>query len=49
MLVPDVGWRQNNGYAHYSEERLLYAADPPTVEAAEKNAAKQQLSHEVAH
>ena len=18
MLVPDIGWRQNNGYAHYS-------------------------------
>jgi len=49
MLVPDVGWRQNNGYAHYSEERLLYAADPPSVEAAEKKAAKQQLSHEGAH
>ena len=28
MLVPDVGWRQNNGYAHYSRERLLYAPDP---------------------
>ena len=49
MLVPDVGWRQNNGYAHYSEERLLYAADPPSVEAAEKKAAKQALSHEGAH
>ena len=41
MLVPDVGWRQNNGYAHYSRERLLYAPDPPSVEAAEKKAAKQ--------
>jgi hypothetical protein len=47
--VPDVGWRQNNGYAHYSRERLLYAADPPSVEAAEKKAAKQALSHEGAH
>jgi cytochrome c oxidase subunit 4 len=49
MLVPDVGWRQNNGYAHYSEERLLYAADPPTIEAAEKTKAKQALSHEGPH
>ena len=49
MLVPDIGWRQNNGYSHYSEERLLYAPDPPSVEAAELKAAKQQLSHEGAH
>jgi cytochrome c oxidase subunit 4 len=49
MLVPDVGWRQNNGYAHYSEERLLFAPDPPSVEKAEMKAAKQQLSHEGAH
>src|SRR4051794_41684173 len=49
MLVPDVGWRINNGYARYSEERLLYAADPPPVEAAEKKAAMQALSHEGAH
>src|SRR5882762_2301513 len=46
MLVPDVGWRQNNGYAHYSEERLLFAADPPSVEEAEMKAAKQKLSQE---
>jgi cytochrome c oxidase subunit 4 len=49
MLVPDVGWRQNNGYAHYSEERLLFAADPPSIEAAEMKAAKQKLSHEGPH
>lgn len=49
MLVPDVGMRQNNGYAHYSEERLLYAADPPSIEKAEKEAAKKALSHEGAH
>ena len=34
MLVPDIGWRQNNGYAHYSRERWLFAADPPAVEAS---------------
>ncbi len=27
-LVPDVGWRIDNGFARYSRERLLYAADP---------------------
>ena len=49
MLVPDVGMRQNNGYAHYSRERLLYAPDPPSIEASEMKAAKEQLSHEGAH
>ena len=48
MLVPDIGWRQNNGFARYSHERLLYAADPPAVEAAEEAAAEQELSHEAA-
>src|SRR3954462_14981735 len=43
MIVPDVGWRKNNGFAHYSRERLLYAADPPDVTAAEKKAAEQAL------
>src|SRR6478736_4761231 len=49
MLVPDVGWRKNNGYAHYSEERLLFAPDPPSIEEKEMKAAKQQLSHEGPH
>lgn len=44
MLVPDIGWRKNNGFAHYSRERLLYAADPPDVAAAEKKKAEQELS-----
>jgi cytochrome c oxidase subunit 4 len=46
MLVPDIGWRQNNGYARYSQERLLYAADPPQVEQSELEAAEHELSHE---
>jgi cytochrome c oxidase subunit 4 len=29
MLVPDIGWRQDTGYARYSYERLIYAPDPP--------------------
>jgi cytochrome c oxidase subunit IV len=49
MLVPDVGMRQNNGYAHYSEERLLYAPDPPSIEKKEMSDARQQLSREGAH
>jgi cytochrome c oxidase subunit IV len=28
MLVPDIGWRQDTGFAHYSYERRLYAAEP---------------------
>jgi cytochrome c oxidase subunit 4 len=49
MLVPDVGWRQNNGYAHYSEQRYLFAPDPPSIEAKEMGEAKQELLHEGAH
>jgi cytochrome c oxidase subunit 4 len=48
MLVPDIGWRQDNGFARYSENRLLFAADPPRVEASEVEAAEQELSHEAA-
>jgi cytochrome c oxidase subunit 4 len=49
MLVPDIGWRQNTGYAKYSEARLEYAPDPPPVETAELKAAEQELSHEGTH
>ena len=46
MLVPDIGWRKDNGYAQYNENRLLYAADPPAVEKSEVEAAEKDLSHE---
>ena len=46
MLVPDVGMRQNNGYAAYSRERWLYAADPPIVEASEVKALDEEEAHE---
>jgi cytochrome c oxidase subunit IV len=46
MLVPDIGWRINNGYARYSEGRWLYAANPPAVEASDVKAAEKELSHE---
>ena len=49
MLVPDIGWRQNNGFAQYSYERLLYAADPPEVEQAEAKEAEEQMKHDGAH
>ena len=49
MLVPDIGWRQNNGYARYSTERLLYAPDPPAIEEAEMKEAEKELSHEGKH
>src|SRR4051812_19046593 len=41
MLVPDIGWRINNGYARYSEERWLYAANPQKVEASDVKAAEK--------
>ncbi|HEX2476357.1 MAG TPA: cytochrome C oxidase subunit IV family protein [Lacipirellulaceae bacterium] len=49
MLVPDIGWRQNNGFARYSDERLLYAADPPQIEKHELEEAEQQLEEGTAH
>src|SRR5437016_12436356 len=49
MLVPDVAWRQNNGFAHYSYERLLYAANPKEVTDADKEQAKRELSKEGDH
>lgn len=48
MLVPDIGWRQNNGYSRYSFERLLYAPDRPAVEESEVEAA-EELEHGGAH
>ncbi|MCI0335531.1 MAG: cytochrome C oxidase subunit IV family protein [Planctomycetes bacterium] len=49
MLVPDIGWRQNNGFARYSYERLLYAPDPPAIEHAEAEAAEEEMSHDSPH
>jgi cytochrome c oxidase subunit 4 len=31
MLVPDVGLRQDTGFAGYSYERRVFAADPPAA------------------
>jgi cytochrome c oxidase subunit 4 len=49
MLVPDIGWRQNNGYARYSYERLLYAPDPEAVEETEATEAEEQMTNDAPH
>jgi cytochrome c oxidase subunit 4 len=49
MLVPDIGWRQDNGYARYSFERLIYAPDPEAVEESEVEAAEEEMSPEAPH
>lgn len=45
MLVPDVGMRQNNGWAWYSRERWLYAADKPAVQASDVKALDEEAAH----
>ena len=53
MLVPDVGMRQNNGWAWYSRDRWLFAADPPAVQRvgrrrrSDKQEAESILPNEV--
>jgi len=42
MLVPDIGMRQYNGWAWYSHERWLYAADKPAVQASDVKALDEQ-------
>ena len=49
MLVPDVGMRINNGFAHYSFHRWLFAANPPDVDAPIKEAAQQALARNATH
>ena len=45
MLVPDIGMRQNNGYARYSAERWLYAADPPAVKTSNVKRPKKKSTN----
>ena len=40
MLVPDVGWRLDNGFARYSRERLLHSAIPAGPHRYEHDAAE---------
>jgi cytochrome c oxidase subunit 4 len=53
-LVPDVGWRQNTGFATYNPNRLLYAAEPSPNEAAGRlierlQENRQRAAHEEDH
>jgi cytochrome c oxidase subunit 4 len=49
MLVPDIGMRQDNGFARYSWSRWLFAADPPAIETSEVEAAEKEISHGAPH
>lgn len=42
MLIPDVGMRQNNGWAWYSRDRWLFAADRPAVQESDIKALEEQ-------
>jgi cytochrome c oxidase subunit 4 len=42
MLVPDIGWRQNNGFARYSDDRLLFASDRPESRSGDGGAGHEQ-------
>jgi len=47
MLIPDVGMRQDNGWAWYSRDRWLHAANPPGLELADVRALdKEEKAHE---
>lgn len=45
MLIPDVGMRQNNGWAWYSRDRWLFAADKPGVQRSDDRALEKQEAH----
>jgi cytochrome c oxidase subunit IV len=50
MLIPDVGMRQNNGWAWYSRDRWLYTADPPTLQLVDVRALdKEEAAHDHPH
>lgn len=46
MLVPDIGWRMNTGYAGYSEERLRHAAVPRQSTTDDGHSSSVAVSHE---
>ena len=48
MLVPDVGWRMNNGF-YALRAASAVCRQPGQVEASDVNAAEEELSHEGAH
>jgi cytochrome c oxidase subunit 4 len=46
MLIPDVGMRQDNGWAWYSRDRWLFAADPPRVQTTDREAVEHEAAAE---
>jgi cytochrome c oxidase subunit 4 len=46
MLIPDVGCRMHNGYAEYSEERLLHSAIPEETEGEGKGERTQDKAEQ---
>lgn len=51
MLIPDIGMRQNNGYAFYSFDRWKFTSNKPLVDDSLVEAAEAEMpkSHEGAH
>jgi cytochrome c oxidase subunit IV len=45
MLVPDIGWRKDNGFARYSDDRWLYAAEPQEAEDLPHDATEHEEAH----
>ena len=45
MLVPDVGMRQDNGWAWYSRDRWRFAANPPAIEESDVEALDKEDSN----
>jgi cytochrome c oxidase subunit IV len=45
MLIPDVGMRQDNGWAWYSHDRWLYTANKPKVQTSISEALNSEDSH----
>jgi cytochrome c oxidase subunit 4 len=43
MLVPDIGMRQNNGYAFYSFDRWRYTSNKPVVDKSLIEAADKEM------
>jgi cytochrome c oxidase subunit 4 len=45
MLVPDIGLRQNNGYAFYSFDRWRFTSNKPVVDESLVEAAEKEMPH----
>ena len=45
MLIPDVGMRQDNGWAWYSRDRWLYTSNKPAVQDSISAALRREQPH----